>query len=123
MIKCAALRKNNQGQETRDWEITTDGRVFPCCYFVNCYTMHSQSDHQAGDVELWRNDKVLMEKFEKDPDWNKVPENNFDDIINDDFWWDYVYTKGWNSAEPPIICKKECWHFHKDLKNVDRSND
>lgn len=122
MIKCKALRTTDCGKLSRDWEVTTDGRVFPCCYFVNSYMRHMFSDDEKGEVELWRNDKKLMQKFKDNPNWNKFPENKFDDIINDDFWWNYVYTNGWNSDSPPLICKEECNEHEDYIKVVDQND-
>lgn len=111
MIKCMAIRESSTGkrEESREWEVTTEGRVFPCCFFVNSYTNYTDNkEMQGGEVLLWKHDDILRKKFEQDPDWNNINVRDFDDIIQDEIYWNYIYYPGWESNDPPLICDEEC---------------
>lgn len=93
-IKCIAVRDG-----LRDWEITADGQLWPCCYYGNAWAVKDQ---------LLVNDNRIMQEFENDPDWNNVFVKKLDNVIEHNLYNDYIWNSGWNSENPPPICVKEC---------------
>ena len=106
-IKCDALRHHN-GVDERHWEITTDNRLLPCCYFAQAWTYHNSSKNDTSEVRMWEKDQVLLTYTEENPEWNDITKRSIDDIIADDMYQNYIYHDGWNSNNPPPLCKLEC---------------
>lgn len=94
-IKCIAYRNN-----MRDWEITTDGKLWPCCYYANSWV--APYDNSLAT------DKKLNDAFAKDPDWNNVFKNGIDNVAEHEMYTDYIWIPGWESETPPPLCIKEC---------------
>lgn len=80
----------------RDWEITSDGRLWPCCYYANSY--------QDGTLD----DEIILSEFQKDPDWNDLTKNSVDKVVENTVFSEYIFIPGWQSDNPPAICKREC---------------
>ena len=106
-----------QHNETRrDWEVTADGRVWPCCYYANAWDMRRTSDN--GEFELTAtliNDNKFFQLLQTDPDFNNLAMHSFDKIISHPIYTSYIYFEGWNSEEPPTTCVKECEVIIHDL--------
>ena len=79
-IKCFAF-ENSQ----RMWEVTSEGRVWPCCNFSNAWDKrhNKDSDGNVNDesARLFNDEKI--EKLLKDnPNWNHLEHNTLKEIIN-----------------------------------------
>lgn len=81
----------------REWEVTTDGRLWPCCYYANLWN--------ESKMHL---DPTLSKEFEKDPDWNDLSKHTLDEITKNPMYNSYIHPDGWNSENPPPVCKLEC---------------
>lgn len=104
-INCIAMSKNFKGDTVRDWEITPEGRVWPCCYYSNAWDKRNAN---SSDYKLFTQDKVIMEQFERDFYWNDLNTYSLEEIINHELYWTHIFSEGWDSDNPPIICEEEC---------------
>lgn len=87
----------------RDWEITADGKLWPCCKFViDIYPWDPSED------KITLQDKKIMQEITNNPNWNNLFENSFEDIANHPLYKDYISLKGWDSDNPPLPCAIYC---------------
>ena len=110
-MKCKISCPSHNKKE-REWEITPEGRVWPCCYYANVWEkrmtlMNEQISGWREAVSLFQ-DKPMLEKMKEDPNWNHLDHNNLDDIIEDPILWEHIYYPGWESDNPPHICEINC---------------
>ena len=84
----------------RSWEINTDGKVWPCCKFIN--KIYSNN----GIKKL--NDEKLEKLIQEDPNWNNIFVNSIDDIMSHWAYSEYIHPIGWNSDSPPDLCARLC---------------
>jgi hypothetical protein len=99
--------------EHREFDITSDGRVWPCCYYANLWDLR---DDPETDLPLKiTDDSELMELVEEDPDWNNLKKHSLEDIINHDIYWSHLYIEGWESDNPSPICAHECGEYIDDV--------
>lgn len=106
-IKCIAFREN-----MRDWEVTTDGKLWPCCYYSNSW---------EGKHRLILNDKKIMQEFEKDPDWNDITKYGLDAVVEHEIFNEYIWFPGWNSDSPPELCVRECSVVADDYTGTEKA--
>ena len=120
MKKCK-IHCDSHEKEMREWEVTSDMRVWPCCFFANSWQMRDNPD--LDNSLLFNADRKLQEKMKNDPDWNNLKKRNLDEIIDDEMYQKYIYHEGWNSEEPPLICEKECAEYYDEIidKNTTKS--
>lgn len=103
-------------QSKRSWEITPDGRVWPCCYFGNGWDKRNRKDDKTKlnpeglDFEYMSlmSDPEFVELMETDPNWNNLEYNNLDDIIAHEYYWTKIWYPGWESDTPHPTCISEC---------------
>lgn len=81
----------------REWEVTTDGRLWPCCYYANLWNENKM-----------HKDPVLAKSFQADPDWNDLTKHTLDEITKNIMYDSYIHNEGWDSDNPPPICELEC---------------
>ena len=93
----------------REFEITSDGRVWPCCYYANLWQLRDDPDEEA-DVRL-SDDSEVMKLLEKEPDWNNLAIHSLEDIVNHDIYWSHFWTGGWEGDDPSPICAHECGEY------------
>ncbi len=84
----------------RQWEINIDSKVWPCCIFVTQVYPYMQPELM--------NTPEFMELYAKDPDWNNLQKHTLEEIQSHTFYTEIVHPKGWNSNNPPNICKMLC---------------
>ena len=96
----------------REWEITTEGLMWPCCFLAN---------HWLESDPVVTNDKTLMAEFEKDPNWNNVFVHGLDTVANHPLYKSYIYYPGWESKDPPQICVNECSVIVDEYTGEERS--
>lgn len=105
-IICNAVRTTNKGNLVRDWEITADGKVWPCCYFANAWDRR----HEPGNTDTSKlvADKRFKTYLIEHQDFNDLTQRSMDDIIEDKIYNTYIWYEGWDSETPPKICEIEC---------------
>ncbi len=99
--------------KSREFEISSDARVWPCCYFVTAWEIRRKLDDLS--VQAFNDDIILQQRFSDDPDWNNLAVYSLDTILMDPIFTSYIHTDGWNSDNPPPICKLECSVYHDKL--------
>lgn len=104
----------DEDPDFREWEINTDGKLWPCCKFV--IMMESQS----GLEKL--NDPILQDLIKKDPNWNSLYHHSMHDIINHWAYSEYIHPTGWTSDGPPAPCVKFCGKQKKDFESLPQDN-
>ena len=97
----------------REFSITAEGRVWPCCFFSNAWD--KQRDKKDGDFKRLKNDDVIQQYLTDDPDFNSLEKHDFKTIIKHEMFEKYIFTEGWNSNKQPIICQQECGAKLNDL--------
>ena len=98
-IKCMVVKDGN-----REWEITSEGRVWPCCYFANAWD---------------KQDKPIWKLMQEDSEWNSLNTYGLEDIIKHEVFWNHIWYKGWESDDPSPICLNECNEGKSEL-NVNK---
>jgi len=100
----------SQHSETdRDWEITPDGRVWPCCFYANAWDKRLTTDYNKfAETRLLLDDDIFWQLLQQDPDFNNLEIYSFDEIINHPIFHKHIYFEGWKSENPPTICVEEC---------------
>jgi len=122
-IDCDAFEALNEdsGKPVRKWEVTPEGRVWPCCFFSNAWDRrsmmqsHGMQDPSENDLhtlnnesaELFNDDR-MMTIINEDPDWNNLEHHSIEEIIAHEVFHSYIWTDGWNSDNPPILCVSNC---------------
>ena len=110
-IECQATDLN---RDIRRWEVTSDGRVWPCCYFSNAWDMRDvyKVDEPEKLMEIdsrdLKEDTRIMELMNNDPNWNNLEHHSLDEIIEHEIFQTYIYKEGWNSNSPPKVCVNNC---------------
>jgi hypothetical protein len=103
------IKDNANLSGEREWEITVDGRLHPCCYYANDWSEKRLSDPQ------------LKKEYEDNPDWNNLLKHSIDEIIQHPLYDIYIHHSGWNSDSPPPICVRECSVTVSDITGQERS--
>lgn len=99
-IECMSYLKEPNGEIMRQWEVTIDSKLWPCCHFV-------VEDVPKEDSDLLKDD-ILQLTNHNDPNWNSLEHYTLPEIIESDFYQTYCHPKGWASDNPPYICVKKC---------------
>lgn len=97
----------DQDPDFREWEINTDGKLWPCCKFI------IMLESQNGLEKL--NDPLLKDLIVNDPNWNSLLHNDIHDIVNHWAYSEYIHPKGWNSENPPAPCIRFCSKNKKEF--------
>ena len=103
-IKCIVW---DEKRNIRDWEITPEGRVWPCCFFGNQWD-RSQKEPQSTSVKILTEDPRFVKQMNKDRDFNNLKKHSLDEILECDFYNNDIWHPGWNSDNQPQVCVKEC---------------
>tara|TARA_B110001454_G_scaffold199420_1_gene204197 strand:+ start:2487 stop:2927 length:441 start_codon:yes stop_codon:yes gene_type:complete len=119
-IRCDVINYNPELKETvRDWEVTPEGRVWPCCFFGNAYdkrhSTHQDETQNPNDSSSLNtesatlfDDPIMAQLLKDDPDWNNLEHHTLEEIINHNIYQSYIYYKGWESDNPPHVCARNC---------------
>jgi len=91
--------------ERSEYDITVDGRVWPCCKFVNAITKIESGQVKYGALE---GDDYFFKLRDEDPNWNSLEHHTLDEILEHDYFQNYVSDKGWKSGNTSILCKLRC---------------
>ena len=125
-IECQSFEALNEftNLPVRKWEVTPEGRVWPCCFFANAWDRrHMMRVDELGpdedsieedfhnvnseSAELL-NDARMMTIINEDPDWNSLEHHSIEEIIAHEVFHSYIWTEGWNSDNPAILCVNNC---------------
>jgi hypothetical protein len=91
--------------EAREWEISSEGRVWPCCYFANGW---EKKGHKNDETDLLFSDSEIRKLFNEDTDWNSLNTYSLEEIVDHEIFWTHIWKQGWESDNPPPMCEKEC---------------
>lgn len=109
MSKCSVDCLVHQ-KDKREFEITPEGRVWPCCYYANAWekrsSLVSKQDGYSEALTLLKD--PIYEVMKKDPNFNHLDHNDLNSIIQHPIFWDTIYYPGWESNDVPHICKINC---------------
>lgn len=110
-ITCGVIEEHGDlskdGSEVKYFEFTTDGRVWPCCFYVALwFQFNVETDPQYK--ELYLSDPVLKELYENDPDWNNTKVKELDEILSHPVFMEYITESGFESDNQPVVCKHYC---------------
>jgi hypothetical protein len=90
----------------RGWEVTSEGKLWPCCYFANAWDKRfSDNSHEPARL---LNDEKYIAVVNEDPNWNNLDHYTLDEIVQHDFYNNYIWYPGWESDNPSPICEQEC---------------
>ena len=91
--------------DTREWEITADGKVWPCCkVLTDLYPQNAYTNSENHTVK----DKKFMHYVINDPDWNNAFKKSMSEILNHPLYSEYITQSGWESDTPPHVCLSYC---------------
>jgi len=116
---CITCNAHQVKDDTREWEITPDGRVWPCCFFANAWD--KRRNNNDNETKRLMEDKVIWNLLQTDPEWNSLNTHELDDIVNHKVFWTHIWYTGWESDNPPPICLKECSNNKAQL-NIRKHN-
>jgi len=109
----------DHSEDKRGWEITPDGRVWPCCYFANAWSKRHAD--MSPETELLYQDQEFVGLMDEDPGWNNLKSHSLAEITEHKYYWTKIWYPGWNSDNPNPICAIECGKAHNDITNEYRS--
>ena len=98
-ISCPTHKK-----DFREFEITPEGRVWPCCYYANAWEKRVLGNDEA---KTFREDGI-WEVMKKDPNFNHLDHHSLKEIIHTPYYQTECYYPGWESDSPPHICELNC---------------
>lgn len=91
---------------SREWEITAEGRVWPCCFFGNAWD--KRLNYNNIETKLLKEDTIVWNLLKTDPEWNSLNTYSLEEIVDHEIFWTHIWKQGWESDNPPPICEKEC---------------
>lgn len=112
-------------EEKRSWEITPEGKVWPCCYFGNAWDQRHEKN-QHGWMRNWSSRALLEDPefqaiMEEDSHWNDLNHHTLDDITAHKYYWSKIWVDGFN-ADPHPICQRECYIVIDEGTGEERSH-
>jgi len=92
-------------ENSREWEVSSEGRVWPCCYFANGW---EKKQYNNDETDLLFSDSEIRKLFNADPEWNSLNTYSLEEIVDHEIFWTHLWKQGWESDNPPPMCEKEC---------------
>jgi len=89
----------------REFEITPEGRVWPCCYYANAW--EKRLDPYNSEAGTMLKDGI-WEVLKMDPNFNHLDHYSLKEIINNPYYQEQTFYPGWESDNPPYICELNC---------------
>jgi hypothetical protein len=108
-IKCMSLGLQDG---VRAWEVTNDGKLWPCCFYANAWL--EQTPYVVEDADI-------MAAHNEDPNWNDLNVYTVKQIEQHDIYQRYIYHEGWDSDTPPRLCVEECAAVIDEYTGEERS--
>lgn len=105
-------------ENSREWEVTPEGRVWACCNFSNAWDKRARpgdSEHQ-----LLKQDPVLWPLMQSDNTWNSLEHHTLDEIVNHPIHQQYISPEGFKTNPSPV-CVKNCSIIQDNIQNRTRS--
>tara|TARA_B100001287_G_scaffold167838_1_gene141176 strand:- start:3603 stop:3995 length:393 start_codon:yes stop_codon:yes gene_type:complete len=91
-------------EDFREFEITPEGRVWPCCYYANAWEKRVLNNDEA---KSFRKDGI-WEVMKNDPNFNHLDHYTLKEIIHTPYYQEQCFIPGWESDNPPHICELNC---------------
>ena len=88
-------------------QLSQDGTVWPCCKYSQAFEDFNGNSNRS-DAKTLASDAILQAEFDKDKTWNDLNYHDLDDILENNIFKKYIAPEGWNSENPPLLCKKHC---------------
>ena len=106
--------------DLREFEITPEGRVWPCCYYANAW--EKKTDPNSDEAKTMLKDGI-WEVLKKDPNFNHLDHYSLKEIINNPYYQERTFYPGWESDNPPYICELNCGEKYDEAlgKHIPRS--
>lgn len=101
------------------FEITADGKVWPCCMYISMYLRMNEPGQEAYKEALFE-DPVFKELSDQDENWNSIHHYNLDSIISNRFFTEHNNNTGWDSDSPPFACTLFCKKGSSGMKGYMR---
>ena len=92
-------------RDKREFEVTPEGRVWPCCYYANAWEMRFK---KTGDDYQTLKDDGLWKVMQDNPKFNHLDHYSLREIINTPYYQTECYFPGWESDNPPHMCEINC---------------
>ena len=99
----------NEKEQLRMWDSSIDGRIWPCCNFVNAW---DQPDTKDG--KILRNDSEFNNAIREDKNFNLLSIHPIKSIIEHKYFSEHTFKTGWNSDKCPELCSKNCGTLIKE---------
>lgn len=96
----------------REWEITSDGKVWPCCVYANLWDLRGDED---APLSIEKDDPKLAKLMKDDPDWNNLEKHSLEEIVNHEIYLSHFYFEGWEGDNPSGVCVEECGEYLDDV--------
>lgn len=96
----------------REFEITPEGRVWPCCYYANAWEKRKDIK-DSEEAQSFRKDGI-WEVMKKDPNFNHLDHYSLKEIINIDYYQKECFIPGWESDNPPHLCELNCGEVYDE---------
>lgn len=90
-------------QDLRMWDSSIDGRLWPCCNFVNAWDQPN-----SKDGKLLRDDHNFKQAIEQDSNFNNMGKHPVKHIIEHEYFAKRTFIEGWESNDCPPVCAKNC---------------
>ena len=106
-ITCPFMQKNT----LEHIQIQQDGTVWSCCKYSQAHEdVHGIENgiQVSGASKIIASDVILQAEFYKDAHWNDLNYHELDDILENHIFKKYIAPEGWNSENPPLLCKTHC---------------
>ena len=103
-ITCPFMQKNT----SEHIQINQDGTVWACCKYSQAHEELSINNLQGSNAKTVASDNVLQAEKDKDKHWNDLNYYELDDILENHIFKKYIAPEGWNSENPPLLCKEHC---------------
>lgn len=100
------IRCDFHGKEKRNFYIDENLNVLPCCFYV------------MSEKKLFERDRRFGEYSEKNPGWNNIKHNKFQDILQSEIYQEYLWFPGWESEDASPICLLKCGKNMKNKRKV-----
>ena len=97
-VECETLPN---GDVNRIFELTIEGRVWPCCHYA---TDAEYPQLEGMDIS----DPVLEQLKKDDPEWNNAEKHGLDTVMKHDVFWTHLWDEGFDSDNPPSLCVLAC---------------
>ena len=106
-------------EDFREFEITPEGRVWPCCYYANAWEKRFSDSDEAKSLQS----DGIWEVMKKDPNFNHLDHYTLKEIIHNPYYQEQCFIPGWESDNPPHLCEINCGEKYDEAlgKHVPKS--